>query len=624
MRTFLKFIRFERSASALSTLKSQKIEAYLRSQAKVCKRTTLQQVVSCLRGFLRFQHAEGVISRRLHCEIDTSRVYRLEQLPKSLPWLKVQELLRSIDCKTPHGLRDFTMLFLIAAYGLRESEVVALTLDDIDWRAKVLRVPQSKTRQRLILPLTDEAGYNLHRYLKRGRPENQRRELFLRSRAPVGPLTPVAVYDILNGQIRRSGLGLKTQGTHVLRHSFAIRLLRQGVPMKNIGDTLGHRHVASTAVYLRLAVDELRVAAAPVPRKALSSAPLKSGWHKDFPRIRLRTGAPAKVPSHFRSGLRASIQRYLAIKKALGRRYVHETRVLLDWDAFLHRNQRCSKTVRAVTFNKWVNSLAHLLPCVRRARMRMVRNFLLFKGRDEPVGYIPDMVMFPKTSPPRPPRLVSENEMARVLATTDQLLPSENGSPLRAETVRIALLLLFCCGLRHGEVLRLRLAHFDAAENLLRVESTKFYKSRLVPLSPSVCGELLEYLELRRQRHLPMEEDSFLIWSHRRPEPYAVYSSSGLLRIWQQLCFTVGVLDQRGRPPRLHDLRHSFAVNTLQRWYAQGDDAQAKLPHLAAYLGHVSPVSTHYYLHLTPELREAASHRFHQCCAALFQKGGKI
>jgi integrase len=82
------------------------------------------------------------------------------------------------------------------------------------------------------------------------------------------------------------------------------------------------------------------------------------------------------------------------------------------------------------------------------------------------------------------------------------------------------------------------------------------------------------------------------------------------------------VLNPQGRPPRLHDLRHSAAVNALQRWYAQGADVQAKLPHLATYLGHVNIASTHYYLKLTPRLRQAASHRFHQRFGALLTVGG--
>jgi integrase/recombinase XerD len=87
------------------------------------------------------------------------------------------------------------------------------------------------------------------------------------------------------------------------------------------------------------------------------------------------------------------------------------------------------------------------------------------------------------------------------------------------------------------------------------------------------------------------------------------------------LCMASGVLDERGRPPRLHDLRHSFAVAALSRWYEQGIDVQRKLPHLATYLGHVSPVSTHYYLHLSASLSHAASRRFHHYLLATFEPG---
>jgi integrase/recombinase XerD len=87
---------------------------------------------------------------------------------------------------------------------------------------------------------------------------------------------------------------------------------------------------------------------------------------------------------------------------------------------------------------------------------------------------------------------------------------------------------------------------------------------------------------------------------------------------WQLLCLTTGVLDGRGRPPRLHDLRHSFAVESLQRWYRQGCEVQSKLVHLATYLGHVSPISTHHYLHLSPDLRQAANHLFHEYAQSLF------
>lgn len=312
------------------------------------------------------------------------------------------------------------------------------------------------------------------------------------------------------------------------------------------------------------------------------------------------------------------MQRYLAIKCALGRIYANERRILLDWDDFLHRHR--IRNVGPDIFQLWIKRLDHLMPTVRRNRMRIVRNFLLFHARNHPGSFVPDIMSFPKPHPKYLPRLVSESEMARVLSAVKQLLTSNN--PFRSQTMRLAFVLLYCCGLRRGELLRLRLKHFDATQQLLRIEQTKFHKSRLVPLVSSVVDELQDYLEFRQKSHLPMEADSFLIWNGRRRTSDTGYSGSGLCRTWRQLCKMANVLDHRGCCPRVHDLRHSFAVNALHRWYLQKEDVQTKLPHLATYLGHVSPVSTHYYLHLTPELRQAANDRFHQRFAPLFVKGG--
>jgi integrase len=187
---------------------------------------------------------------------------------------------------------------------------------------------------------------------------------------------------------------------------------------------------------------------------------------------------------------------------------------------------------------------------------------------------------------------------------------------LHAETVRIGFVLLFCCGLRRGELLRLRLG--DIQE--LHIPLSKFHKSRLVPLSVSIALELREYLQKRRQKKLPMAPEAFLMWGRQRsPE---AYSATRLGVLWRQVSVSASVLNARGHPPRLHDLRHSCAVSVLQRWYAQGPDVQAKLPHLAAYLGHVNAASTHHYLKLTPELGQAASLRFHQRFASLLTEGG--
>jgi integrase len=621
LRYFLRFLKFDEHPSVIRTLRMDQIEAFLRKTAKTNNRFSLQHVVASLRGFLRRQHAQGILKQPLHQQIDTPRTYRLEQLPRALPWDQVVALLRSIDRSQSDGLRDFTILYLAARYGLRSCELVRLTLDHIDWRAEILRVPQSKTKQTLQLPLTEEAGAVLTRYLKAGRPSSEHRELFLRRRAPAGPLAHTAVHDILEHRIRRSGLELPVFGTHVLRHSFAVHLLRRGVPMGEIGDVLGHRDCESTAVYLRLGVEDLREVGLSIPNE-VRAAPLEpSGWQDKLPRVRTQKMQPRLPRTGFGSGIAASLRNYLATRRALGRRFAVEENILRRWDAFLERQFGRAREVRAEMFHRWAQTMPYVTANVRRNHLRVVRNFLLFHARNHPRTYLPDLATFPKPCPYRQPRLVVPDEIARVLATATQLPPS-HANPLRAQTIHLALVLLFCCGLRRGELLRLRLRHFDSAEEVLHIEQTKFHKSRLVPLDRSVARELRRFLELRQRYRLSVHPESPLLWSRRRPAPADVYSEVALTSNWQQLCLAAKVLDDRGRPPRLHDLRHSFAVAALHRWYQQGDEVQAKLPHLATFLGHVCPVSTHHYLHLTPDLQEAASKRFHRYAIEIFGRGG--
>jgi integrase len=270
-------------------------------------------------------------------------------------------------------------------------------------------------------------------------------------------------------------------------------------------------------------------------------------------------------------------------------------------------------------FQLWIPTLMALTTMVRRQRMRVVRNFLLFHARRHPKTYIPDPKTFPRPHPRRQPRLVLVNEIARLLATAE-LLPRSHRNPLRAQSIRLALILLFCCGLRRGELLRLKIRHFDSVDKVLRVEATKFHKSRLVPVPDSVTEEVHRYLAPRRGQ---MQREAPLLLSDQRSGHEATYSPHGLVENWQLLCLTAGVLDERGRPPRLHDLRHSFAVAALDRWYRQRVDVQSKLAHLATYMGHVSVVSTHYYLQLSSELGQSASKRFHRYASEIFT-GGSI
>ena len=265
-RGFLEHL--EAGRVALDSVQPQDIEAYVTQAGQRMCRASLQHEIAAVRGLLRFLSTNGRVRTGLDRQIDTPRLYRLEQLPRALPWDTVTTLLKSINTKSAMGLRDFAMFLLIATYGLRASEVVAISLDDIRWRQGNLRIHQRKTSSPLELPLTNEVAVALVKHLQRTPPTAPYRRVFLRMRAPIGILKPTAITESFQALVRRSGLEIPFHGPHCLRHSFAVQLLRNGTPLKTIGDILGHRTAESTAVYLRLDTGDLREVSLPVPRPA--------------------------------------------------------------------------------------------------------------------------------------------------------------------------------------------------------------------------------------------------------------------------------------------------------------------------------------------------------------------
>jgi site-specific recombinase XerD len=261
--------------ASLQDLSAQAIEQFVIAAGQRLKRQSLQHTVAQLRAFLRFCHDRGELRERLDI-LDTPRTYRDELPPRALPWDLVQKLLRSIDRSRPLGCRDHAMLYLMAHYGLRPSEIVTLTLASIDWVNKTLRVEQRKTRSLLVLPLSDEALGVLKRYLRCGRPDSTYPQLFLRGRTPAGPIKHTAVCDVYENRAKRSGLPLQGSSSYSLRHAFAMRLLERGVGINAIGDLLGHHTLESTCVYLRLQTEALREVGLPVPVLASDGARSRS------------------------------------------------------------------------------------------------------------------------------------------------------------------------------------------------------------------------------------------------------------------------------------------------------------------------------------------------------------
>lgn len=299
---------------------------------------------------------------------------------------------------------------------------------------------------------------------------------------------------------------------------------------------------------------------------------------------------------------------YLSHWRALGRRYRQEEWLLStlarELPALGHDD------LDAAAFDRWFGLRLDRHPNTRRKWAQIVRHFCRFRQRSEPECFVPPADRACLRQPYVTPVIVDDAQVVRLLNIAGRLEPSPN-SPLRPATMRLAVILLYTTGMRLGELLDLTLEDVEDDGALLRIRESKFKKTRLLPLSPSAQGELQGFTALRAQVGFSGRPSSPLLCcgSCRRPR---AYSMSGLQSAINRLFLEARVVGPTGRRPRVHDLRHSFAVQAVVRWYRRGADVQALLPRLAMYMGHVSMESTAYYLRWTPELALLASARFEE------------
>lgn len=214
----------------------------------------------------------------------------------------------------------------------------------------------------------------------------------------------------------------------------------------------------------------------------------------------------------------------------------------------------------------------------------------------------------PKSPPRKPPYIYLHDELRRLFDPMNVASSRRGAVQFDAMTFRTLLLVLYGAGLRFSEATALTLADVDLSENVLTIRATKFYKSRLVPIGSRLAAELANYMPLRRRCGLAQGTASFLLANRdgTRLASSTVQSAFDALRRIAGVRRTTG-----GRQiPRLHDLRHSFAVHNLTAWYRQGADVQRLLPALSTYLGHSDLEGTKVYLTMTPELLQQASLRF--------------
>ena len=206
----------------------------------------------------------------------------------------------------------------------------------------------------------------------------------------------------------------------------------------------------------------------------------------------------------------------------------------------------------------------------------------------------------------RRPYIYSPEEIRRLLDIA-RTYPSPR-APLRPISLYTMLVLAYCAGLRVGEIARLNLGDVDLQSGTITIRETKFFKSRILPLSGSALSALREYLEARRDTKAPQSPESGLFWHDQGNGRYTSHAISGAL---VDILRLAGIKPPKGKiGPRVHDFRHSFVVNRILEWYRAGIIPQDRLPFLATYLGHRDIHSTLVYITVTQDLLQQAGERF--------------
>ncbi len=263
---FLAWLRTHRVG--LAVLKVADVDKYLKERARSWRRSSVKTATIWLRIFLRWLHSCGQTRRDLSTAVISPSMYAFAGFPSALRSEDVKKVIAAArHDKTAKGIRDYAILMLLSHYGMRSGEIVALRLDDIDWQKEVIRVHHAKTGATSYLPLLLEVGNAILKYLQKARPKTSLHQIFIRTFAPYRPFARGGnLYHIVRSRLDAAGAVTSgRRGPHAFRHTRAVSLLRARVPLKEIGDVLGHRSVISTMTYLKLAVEDLRAIALEIP-----------------------------------------------------------------------------------------------------------------------------------------------------------------------------------------------------------------------------------------------------------------------------------------------------------------------------------------------------------------------
>lgn len=309
----------------------------------------------------------------------------------------------------------------------------------------------------------------------------------------------------------------------------------------------------------------------------------------------------------FQSLLAKRIESFIALKQLSGTPYTIPSLILKCFDRFLVREKFKRKYLTQPIYERYVATLSNLCPQYRANQCSLIRRFSIYLSRFEPRCYIPYPGPFEKPQKKWRAYIFSKDQIRSILATAGNLrFGPQKCSWLIPHRYRTLFGLLYTTGIRIGEALALNIEDFHPDTLRLYIRTGKFHKARWVPLSRSTGKVLSEYVAFRQRITAKECSPSPLFINQCRTRLGDEVVRGTLNKLLQQC----GIQKSKKHGPRIHDLRHTFAVHRLLEWYQDGEDINARLPALATYMGHVNISSTQVYLQATPELYEYASNRF--------------
>ena len=298
------------------------------------------------------------------------------------------------------------------------------------------------------------------------------------------------------------------------------------------------------------------------------------------------------------SRLEQSLTDYLQLRRSLGHQLDDAARLLPRFVGFLDDRGLSTLTVAAAV--EWATTpTTDPGSTVGPRRMTAVRGFARYLVGVDPATEVSPLGLLPLQARWRGPFVFSPDDIDLIMNRMRGLTP-----PLRAATYVTLIGLLAATGLRIGEAIKLDRTDIDWSSGVLLIRESKFGKSRLVPMTESTLQALADYAGLRDQLQRRVRQPSFFTSRTRQRLCYQVVSAA-----FRAVIDDGGIGADAPRRPRLHDVRHTFAVRTLLGWYRSGEDVQAKIPALSTYLGHREPGSTYWYLSAVPELLAYAAAR---------------